>query len=335
MMDPVGKFVPPAGARLLFIGQDCETIAGYCAAMGPEHAPGGVTSYASLDRLWGLSAPVDYGSGTMHLSELAKLHPTSVISLGLYLVDFLPRIVSGAADANIDTLVDFLIETQRPVLLRFGYEFDGKWNRYEPADYVAAWKHFKARLETKGATNIALVWQSASYCGGRYGRHPLESWYPGDEFVDWVALSYFTQPEDCAGGSLEEILSFARRRGKPVMIAESAPKNYATEGLSYSRDGSLFHPRSPLQIWEEWYKPFFAFVHDNADVVKAVAYINTFWDSQPKYSKPYKHSYWGDSRVQANADIFATWRHEVSQGGWLHGGDRLFASLGWKLRVGG
>lgn len=328
-MDPSGKFVPQAGRLLLVIGQDSETIAGYCAAMGPEHAPGGVTSYTSLDRLRGLSAPIDYGSGTMHLSELAKIHPTSVISLGLYLVDFLPHILSGAADANIDMLVEFLAATRRPVLLRFGYEFDGKWNRYEPKEYVAAWKYFKARMATKGATNIALVWQSAAYSGGRFGRHPLESWYPGDEFVDWVALSYFTQPEECAIGSLEEVLSFARRRGKPVMIAESAPKNYATGSLNYSRDGLLFSPRSPSQVWDEWYKPFFAFVRDNADVIKAVAYINTHWDIQPMYSKPYKHSYWGDSRVQANADVFALWRHEMSQGHWLHGGDSLFAALGW------
>ncbi len=61
----------------------------------------------------------------MHLSALAAALPDSVVSAGLHLVGYLATINSGAADARIDKLVEFLEHLYRPVYLRLGYEFDG------------------------------------------------------------------------------------------------------------------------------------------------------------------------------------------------------------------
>ncbi|MCJ7626168.1 MAG: hypothetical protein MUO76_21965 [Anaerolineaceae bacterium] len=49
----------------------------------PFPHPGGVTSYTSLKLLEGTDKPTDYGSGTLHLSDLVNSHPESVIALGL------------------------------------------------------------------------------------------------------------------------------------------------------------------------------------------------------------------------------------------------------------
>ncbi len=61
-------------------------------------------------------------------------------------------------------------------------------------------------------------------------------------------------------------------------------------------------PNAPQQtadeIWNEWYAPFFQYIHDNSDVIRALAYINANWDSQPMWSKPYRSGYWSDSPVE-------------------------------------
>jgi beta-mannanase len=74
--------------------------------------------------------------------------------------------------------------------------------------------------------------ESSSYCGGKYGGYSLEAWYPGDQYVDWVGLSYFT-PQDCNWSAVNEVVQFARAHNKPVMICESAPQRYDIGDLTY------------------------------------------------------------------------------------------------------
>ena len=320
-----GKFTPPPGKTLFIIGQDNDTIDEYMRAI-PSPEPGGVTSYTSLKNLQGLGNATDYGAGTIHLAALAAQHPNSVISLGLSVVDYLDEINNGQADENIDSLLDHLAAYDRPVFLRFGYEFDGTWNRYEPEPYKQAWIIIHNRIQEKGIDNIAMVWQSATYCLGTYWGEPIESWYPGDEYVDWIGFSYFIQQE-CDLEPIEELVAFAREHNKPVISAESAPQRYETGNLTFSITGNKFEERTAEQIWEEWYVPFFTYIDDNRDIIRVVAYINTYWDSQPMWGPPYPNGYWGDSRVQANTLILERWQAELAQDKWLFGNKDLNSIL--------
>jgi len=63
--------------------------------------------------------------------------------------------------------------------------------------------------------------------------------------------------------------------------------------------------------WDEWYVPFFEFVTDNNDVVRAVTYVNA-----------------GESRL-LNEDIVKSWKTEIKQSFWLRGGPDLFGDLGF------
>lgn len=72
----------------------------------------------------------------------------------------------------------------------------------------------------------------------------------------------------------------------PLLIAESVPKRYETGKLTYSAMGRQFEERTAKQVWKDWYEPFFSFVVDNADVIRVVAYINTYWDSQFMWGEP-------------------------------------------------
>ena len=143
-----------------------------------------------------------------------------------------------------------------------------------PDVYVSAWKKFHERIQAKGSLNVALVWESALCAESN-----IADFYPGDEFVDWIGASY-----ECADVALQ----FAREHLKPVML------NAASQGAS------------------EWFAPFFQFVNENNDVVRAVTYSNA-----------------GNSRIDLNADILKLWKDETKQPFWLRASPKLFNELGF------
>ncbi|MGZ9163730.1 MAG: glycosyl hydrolase family 8 [Anaerolineales bacterium] len=270
-----GKFAPPTGRALLFIGQDKKSIDAYFDKL--VMAPGGLAVNTSLQL-----------NGIKDFDYLAGRYPNSTLSVGLDLKGVIDDVAAGSADAKIDAVLDALSTYNRPVFLRLGYGFDDPANKYEPDVYVSAWKNFHGRIQAKGSTQVALVWQSASLCGESNGGHPLVDWYPGDKFVDWVGANY--------GECVDEVVQFAREHYKPVMLEA------ATQGAGSDAN----------EIWNGWFAPFFKFVDENNDVVRAVAYVND-----------------GDSRIQLNDEIIKRWKDETKQPFWLRGGPDLFDTLGF------
>ena len=323
------SFLPPEGKTLLFIGQDTDSIQDYSDSTG--HIPPGVTGYTALSQLSGLNGWGDWGAGPNNLLHLSKAYSNSSISLGLYVVDQLKPIYQGKRDKNIEILIDTLKSFNRPVFLRFGYEFDGQWNRYNPKDYIKAWRYMHEKIrEFSAEKNIVMVWQSASYCLGTYRGLNPKAWYPGDEYVDWIGLSYFT-PQDCKFSKIENILSLAREKQKPVFIAEASPQRFDIGKLTYTSQiqGKYRKSIDHEELWNKWFEVFFNFIEKNNDVVKAVAYINALWDEQEMWDEPYEQGYWGDSRVQANEEIKEKWLIEVKQESWLQSSDTLFNQLNY------
>src|SRR5262249_15634128 len=157
------------------------------------------------------------------------------------------------------------------------------------------------------------------------------------DYVDWVALSWFLPPQAMPAGTrlrvptqmelAREVLSFARHAGKPVMIAESTPQGYDLSRHTHAKipplwdgpSGAEVVPKSSGVIGREWYRPFFAFIDANRDAIRAFAYINARWDSQPMWGPPYQSGYWGDSRIQADATVQKLWVAEITRPVWLHG----------------
>lgn len=314
------RLLPPAGKIVLFIGQDVDAIKGYASSVASTFD--GFTTYTSISenaqglvQLEGLSQLANQGGGNVLAQALANTFPSAAVALGLYMVDHtgtnLEHVAGGTHDAAIDRLGDFLLSLQRPVFVRVGYEFDGTWNHYEPEPYKRAFRHISLRLRSKN-TKLAFVWQSATYGDGRYRNLPLSAWYPGDDVVDWFGSSYFkftSKPH-------QEMLAMAREHRKPLMIAEATPQGYDLTKLRSSSTGSRFDPKTGMQIWQEWFVPFFNFVYANEDVIRAVAYINTHWDAQPLWSPTAGNGYWGDSRVQANQTILTAWKQELLKPTW-------------------
>jgi beta-mannanase len=146
----------------------------------------------------------------------------------------LRSVASGAHDALIDRWATEIARYRHPVMLRFAPEMNGDWlpwstgaNGNRPGDYVAAWRHLRARFRRAGATNAIWVWNpTAAYDGST----PLRGLFPGTREVDWVAVDGYNWGDtrqwgwqtyaDIFAPTISALRALAPAR--PVMIAETA-----------------------------------------------------------------------------------------------------------------
>jgi hypothetical protein len=310
LAEPLGSSIAEAGKVRLFVGQDVTSIANYAAEVARVT---GAVSYTSLARLEGISQAQDSGGGPMFLDQLARDYPSAPLALGLYLVDDLPHVLAGERDDQLTTLGQRLAGYGVPVLVRIGYEFDIAWAHYRADEYQQAFIKIATALRAQ-APNVALVWHSAALCG--VSLRARESFYPGDDYVDYVGASLFSQSV-CAYQPVHDLIGFARAHRKPFFIAESTPQGFDLAKGTYSDGGAVRAPVAPLASYERWFQPFFELIHESADVVRGVSYIDANWDDARQWGPPYQNGYFGDSRVQANAQIEQRWLTELADPLWL------------------
>ena len=364
------KFLGPDGEKaLLIMGQDYGSLREYTQSNCCD-VPGGVTTYVGLFKIFseghkfggmGIDAqgnPLDYfadwGGGISSLYTTMQEYPNSALAIGLSMTENehpggLQDLLNGKYDREIVHLTKLLKQHTYPVYLRIGYEFDGMWNAGygDRKQYRDAYRYVVDIIRQQGETNIDFVWQSSTSPADdsiEGGHEDIRDWYPGDEYVDWMGLSWFIVPDyvgnkstvDITQNALaDELVEFARERNKPVMIAEATPLAYdLTQNYKANHspvwDGKPHEnkvEKEAEQIWQEWFVPFFDYIYKNKDVIKAVAYINANWDQQPMWSGDYESGYWGDSRVQNNPVILEKWNKEISKAYWLTSGDNLKAEL--------
>jgi hypothetical protein len=307
------KWEPPSGKMLIFIGQDKVNIESYISSMG--QAPAGIMHYANLSDLGSLKGSVDYGAGSQDLPFWINRPTPFLLQIGLYLVNMLEPINSGSLDANIDEMALLLRNSGSPVFLRIGYEFDSDWAGYDPVLYQKAYRRIVDRFRKLKVDNVAFVWHSWGF-HYTFGRMGPDDWYPGDDYVDWCALSFFSPWNDqtrlWSGKSRQLMIDFAKAHGKPLMIAESSTKFTEQPSLGESS-------------WKNWFIPFFRFADSSG--AKAICYINADWDAQPLW----QGKGWGDSRIQQNEIVKLHWLQEISKPRYLMASDSLvkIISGGW------
>lgn len=77
-----------------------------------------------------------------------------------------------------------------PIFVRFASEMNGDWTRYHgnPEAYKAAWT-FVYKTLYRIAPNVAMVW-----CVNDSPEAPIQDYYPGDGYVDWVGVNFYSVP---------------------------------------------------------------------------------------------------------------------------------------------
>ena len=351
---------PPATSgdtpeRLLIIGQDLGAIRGYMDSNCCPR-PAALTAYVDFydilteDDFGGLGInatgePIDlefdWDAGPVSAYKTATEFGVDSIAIGLSLTENehpgkLARLVAGDFDDEIHQLAVLFAKIPGQVYLRIGYEFDGAWNKgYEDQqNYIQAYRRIVDSLRSQQTANVQYVWQgSAAVVDDVIDKQheDIDGWYPGDDYVDWMAFSWFMHADEQTSVEdsyslptprqlADEILKLARAHAKPVMIAEASPQAFDLlrrtsanhspiwDGPSGENEVSL----SNEQIWEGWFAPMFDYLDSNRDVIYAVAYINANWDAQAMWGRPYENGYWGDSRLEVNDEIAARFTAEVA-----------------------
>lgn len=142
-------------------------------------------------------------------------------------------IANGNCDEFLSGAGKNLKQFGKPLFLRFAWEMNigsMEWSVIKtgdkPPDFVAAWQKLKNVISAQGATNVLFVFSPNTEGVGSVSYSQI---YPGDKFVDWVALDGYnwgtTQPwskwlsfSQVFKSSYSSLSKIAP--GKPMMIAE-------------------------------------------------------------------------------------------------------------------
>lgn len=331
----LAKFEPLDGKVLVFAGQELQAIGGleeyddgYIDHFAP---PAGWTMYTflnpgdssfgyvhkGLDGIWSTD---NWGDGPSNMTMQLEDYDFNnmALAIGLGMVNHEHAVAAGERDELVDRLGNFLKGlAPRPVFLRIGYEFDGHgWNHYDREAYLTAYRRIKDRFDQKGIDNVAYIWQSTGWVSTP---QLLEEWYPGDDYVDWCGFSFFSRWRE------QEMIELARKKGKPVMIAEASPtiSDHTVKFDGTTKETILSNPKQAREAWEQWFTPFFRIIHENSDVVKAISYINCHWlaNDMWKVNPTFRRI---DARLQTSEFISEQWKEEMDKETYIHASDDFF-----------
>lgn len=151
-----------------------------------------------------------------------------------------------AHEDYINRTIEALGATGLPIFLRFANEMNIGPNGDDPEAYVNAFRYVAQRAHQED--NIAMVWSPSDVSAVD---RPMELYYPGDEYVDWVGVScyiikYFAGVRDHGDQNdvldtyfftneyadpvvrLREVTAFMQDNGieKPLMITEGGVPHY-------------------------------------------------------------------------------------------------------------
>lgn len=142
----------------------------------------------------------------------------------------LRAIAAGKYDRYLRRAAGSAANWGKPFMVRFAQEMNGNWFPWGSGvgvntarDFRKAWKHVVDLFRFHGATNVIWVWSPNEDSGGNFQFAPF---YPGDRWVDWVAVDGFNFGGSEGWPSFTTIFGSTYDRlveltDKPVMIAET------------------------------------------------------------------------------------------------------------------
>lgn len=139
----------------------------------------------------------------------------------------------------------------RRVYLRLAHEMNGNWYPWgaslgnnSPSDFISMWRGIKGLFDKQGldANHVQWVW---SVNNSDVGGFAAESFYPGDAYVDWIAIdgynwgasqtwSSWQGPSQVFGNMLSRMQTIST---KPIAITELASTSATASGINASAKG--------------------------------------------------------------------------------------------------
>lgn len=215
----------------------------------------------------------------------------------------------------IEKTADYLGKLTIPVFLRFASEMNIKDNSKDAASYIEAFRYVSGVMKAK-APNVAMVWSlnDISAKGRTY-----DQYYPGDEYVDWVGIStytdrYFQGKKDW--GSQQDSIDSVYMTGeyanpmakiRPVMEAYGGRKP-----IMISETGVGHYSKTAEQKMTDWasvqLKRLYVYGPMVYPQLKGIFYFNANNDSISKYV---------DYSLYGNPDINDLYNQLVSSSNYL------------------
>jgi hypothetical protein len=180
----------------------------------------------------------------------------------------LREIAAGRFDRYLRRAAGSAAHWGKPLFVRFAHEMNGNWYPWgrgvggnTARDFRKAWKHVVDLFRYHGATNVRWVWSPNEDSGGTFQFGPL---YPGDEWVDWIAMDGFNFGGSVGWPSFTTIFAstyerLARLTDRPMMIAETGANDEGGDKAAWissalGREVRHF-PRLRALVWYDADKP--------------------------------------------------------------------------------
>lgn len=238
-----------------------------------------------------------------HLRGLIGHHPMRmpVLSISYRVADgrgnmrgLAEEVSSGEFDGELDQLVELVKNVDRAVFLRIAPEVNVPNVGHTPRAFVKSYRHIVEHFRAAGVENVIYMW---NYKALRDHQPPVETWYPGDAWVDWWSIDVFHAdlqlPE--LRDRVVDFLRQARARGKPVMIPEAAP--------------NMLDLHDEL-TWRLWFQPFF-------DLIRRYPVIRAFCYSNRDFREHVGLEKWGDMRIEGTP-MARLWAAQLHKSIYLH-----------------
>jgi beta-mannanase len=178
------------------------------------------------------------------------------------------RIISGSEDDVIRKTAQQMKAFGHEFFMRYCWEMDGSRKQGTvkgPKQFVAAWQRMHRIFQEEGATNVIWTW-TANAAGFKDKRKysnnepPGPYFYPGDEYVDWVAADGYNWGVSKRNQGdrwrqvleiFDEFMIFARTTSRPIMIGEYGAQEQdedpeaKPEWMRHAHDVLINKPKTP------------------------------------------------------------------------------------------
>jgi hypothetical protein len=226
-------------------------------------------------------------------------------------------------DGRIQDLARVVKEFGKPVIVRIGGEFNGRWNGYHPYAYPKAFRKIVGMFREAKAGNAAFVWCYEPAAPGDFDERNEAGeykWFPGDDVIDWFSIDWFNRNDFTgpltggrpgantmtAHGRSRKFLDMAVAHQKPVMIAESAPCRY-----------DLSDPAQAEAAWREWFEPYFALLAQHSEI-EWFHLISYDWTRATYFAQ----TGWKNNDFTANPALLEKLVAELRKPQYLHANDK-------------